>query len=54
MLMPLHQLQERRVRCQLMLEFANEAPEAFAHLRIPVQRSKLHPTSKSTLRTGHC
>ncbi|MGB0447852.1 MAG: MutS-related protein [Candidatus Poseidoniaceae archaeon] len=33
MLMPLHQLQERRVRCQLMLDFANEAPEAFAHLR---------------------
>jgi DNA mismatch repair protein MutS2 len=33
MLMPLHQLQERRLRCQLMLDFANEAPEAFAHLR---------------------
>ena len=33
MLMPLHQLQERRIRCQLMLAFANEAPEAFAHLR---------------------
>ena len=33
MLMPLHQLEERRVRCQLMLEFAYEAPEAFAHLR---------------------
>lgn len=33
MLMPLHQLQERRVRCQMMLEFANETPEAFAHLR---------------------
>lgn len=33
MLMPLHQLQDRRVRCQLMLDFANDAPEAFAHLR---------------------
>ncbi|CAI8394393.1 MAG: Endonuclease MutS2 [Candidatus Poseidoniaceae archaeon] len=33
MLMPLHQLQERRVRCQSMLDFAIETPEAFAHLR---------------------
>ena len=33
MLMPLHQLEERRIRCQLMLDFANKTPEAFAHLR---------------------
>lgn len=33
MLMPLHQLNIRRERCQRMLEFANESPDAFAHLR---------------------
>ena len=33
MLMPLHQLHFRRERCQQMFEFANESPDAFAHLR---------------------
>ncbi len=33
MLMPLHQLEQRRERCRDMLEFAKDAPEAFAHLR---------------------
>ena len=33
MLMPLHQLQIRRERCQQMLEFARDSPNAFEHLR---------------------
>ena len=33
MLMPLHQMSERRERCRQMLSFAQEAPEAFAHLK---------------------
>ena len=33
MLMPCHQIDERRERCREMLLFAQEAPEAFAHLR---------------------
>ena len=33
MLMPLHQIGERRQRCQSMMDFANNAPEAFAHLQ---------------------
>ena len=33
MLMPLHQIEERRLSCQSMMDFANEAPEAFVHLR---------------------
>ena len=33
MLMPCHQIDERRIRCRQMLLFAQEAPEEFAHLR---------------------
>lgn len=33
MLMPLHQIDERRERCKQMMSFATEAPEAFAHLK---------------------
>ena len=33
MLMPLHQLDERRERCRQMMSFANEQNEAFVHLR---------------------
>ena len=33
MLMPLHQIDERRERCQQMMSFANEENEAFVHLR---------------------
>ena len=33
MLMPLHQIDERRERCRQMLSFAQEANDAFAHLR---------------------
>ena len=33
MLMPLHQIDERRERCRQMMSFANEDNEAFVHLR---------------------
>ena len=33
MLMPLHQIDERRERCRQMMSFANEENEAFVHLR---------------------
>ena len=33
MLMPLHQIDERRERCRQMISFANEENEAFVHLR---------------------
>ena len=33
MLMPLHQIEERRERCRQMMSFANEENEAFVHLR---------------------
>ena len=33
MLMPLHQVETRRERCKEMLAFAEEAPQAFVHLR---------------------